>query len=603
MARDKLSGETHSGENEDDSGFLDRRDYLKLTGASAAALGGIGAGASSVAAVTEGGPENQDEWTLAFEDTFDSGSLDTSNWGVGFGWGMETNASPESISEEYVNITDGQLRIGASPDNGIEAGAVNTKDKQYFGPGSYWEAKIKFPKRVGFLPAFWAKPNSEAWPPEIDFVELFQTDGSSSDYTQSHHHIHYSSDTQPNGPHEDDGASYDVGDDLTENFHIYGCEWQEDAIRHYVDGQLVAERTADTIVESCNNGAPFYMMFTIHIDRVGTTDKSANWDEEMVVDWARVWEYGNDGSSDGGSDDGSNGDDSDNTDGSEEDSSGDDSEAREHYLWLRSEYDGGEASFEFSASGGNIDLQTNFPADYTVSDDRTSASGTVTERSNDLPGFWYDGQITEFDYSGPLQVFIDNQYVDPDTLPETESDGRGDTEGDEDEESGSSLPNTLTIDASGSSGTANYELSVSGSLEADSGASSEASVSDGSASGSVSDGQAVFGFEGELEGLSLDGDADVLVNERPVQLLRVQRADDSNGLVKYIVESTGRLLKADVPRSSINPDDQVSGGKIFGKVVGGTDAYWLLEGEITDISTFGGDVVTTLDGAETDFTN
>ncbi|WP_224332696.1 family 16 glycosylhydrolase [Haloprofundus halobius] len=954
MAREQLSDDTYSSEDSDDSKLIDRRGYLKLTGASAALLGGLGASTSGVADVSEGGPSNQNEWTLAFEDTFDSGSLDTSNWGVGFGWGMETDASPESISEEYVNVTDGQLRIGASPDNGIEAGAVNTKGLQTFGPGSYWEAKIRFPKRVGFLPAFWAKPDSEDWPPEIDFVELFQTDGSSDDYTQSHHHIHYSSDTEPNGPHEDDGASYDVGNDLCENFHVYGCEWQEDAIRHYVDGQLVAERTADTIVESCNNGAPFYMMLSIHIDRVGTTDKSENWDEEMAVDWVRVWEYGNDGeSSSGSSNESSDGDDTeetsedvdgpftiahipdtqkyvfsgdgvdiarsqtewivdnadsesiafathvgdvvengdsqseyedldgvlsvldgelpysvcngnhdwepygdrsgeslypeyfgesrysdyswyggshedfshyqifeaggrewlnialewegapsrgalewaqsvvddhsglptivstheyltdipgqtgrktwedeenedgysgeeiwedfvsqndqivmvlcgheydgddpdeageyhqvsqndagndvlemlanyqtrdnggngwlrllgleesadtltveattysphldeyqtdegsqwsvdlnidgrfsggntgdssedssqdssggssqdssedssqdssedssqDSSEGSSQDSSQDAPSPDEHFIWIRADSDG-TGEFEFTVDGAVVKQELSNPAsnDYSVSSDYTTARGTADSQNGQLPGFYCDGEITSFDYSGSLEIYLDNEYVEPDELVESGDDGRGDTDGEDgdDEESGSSLPNTLTVDGSGSSGTTNYEFSVSGALEADSGASDEASISDGSASGSVSDGQAVFGFEGELEGLSLDGDATVTLDGQPVQLFRVQRAADSDGLVKYMVESTGRLLKADVPRSSINPDDEVNGGKVFGKVVSGTDAYWLVGGEITDVSTFGGDVVTTLDGTETDFAN
>ncbi|WP_224447659.1 glycoside hydrolase family 16 protein [Haloprofundus salilacus] len=559
-----------------------RRDYLKMTGAGAVALGGFGLGSTTAAAaVDEGGPQDPENWSIVFEDYFDAGSLDSSKWDLGFGWGTTENNSPATVTSSHVNVQNNQLSLSASHDDGsnIQTGAVNTRGIAAYGSGHYWEAKIKMPKREGFLPAFWSKPDTEAWPPEIDFVEVMQ-DGSGWDDTHlSRHTLHWSTSTEPgdSSTHTHSQERYEPGDDVTENYHIYGCWWGDGFIRHYVDGVQVSDFTDDNALTAMSNGGPQYMMLSLHIDRIGETDKSVSWDEEMLVDWVRVWERGSGGDSGTG-----DGDDDDTDDGTTE---------GEHYLWLRSA-DGSEASFEFEASNIRLDDSGN-TADYQVASDGSSASGTVSKTSS-LPGFWYDGEITAFTYSGALEAFIDDQPVDPDTLGGSS---------DSDDSSGSSLPNTLAIDGSSYSGSASYSLTVSGAIESANGLDEEDSISGTTATGGVAGGRDEYAFEGELTSLSLDGQADVFVNGQRVNLLRIDRAADSDGMVRYIVETTASVLKADVSGASINGDDSLDGSTIFGKVVGGTDAYWIIDGEIIDVSTFGGDVTTTVNGDVVDYTD
>jgi len=268
-----------------------RRTYLKLF-SGVAAVSALSAGRNTAAAVQEGGPPNPANRALALEDYFESGSLDTSIWATGWGWGNRTRTSPTRMVPENVTVSDGQLRLEGNHENGnILSGAVNTQNKVTVGPGSYFEAKIKFPDQDGFLPAFWAKPNDETWPPEIDVVELFQKGAGRPDTHFSRHYLHYSTSTAPGdrSTYEGMGKSYTPGDDLTENFHVYGVDWQRDRIVHYVDGEPAMVTTDPVVLDAMAKGAPFYLMCTLEINKIGRAPTDEEWDEPLVVDWTRIW--------------------------------------------------------------------------------------------------------------------------------------------------------------------------------------------------------------------------------------------------------------------------------------------------------------------------
>jgi len=240
----------------------------------------------------EGGPPNLEDWGLVFEDTFDAGSLNNSNWNVGWGWGRSTTTSPMEVREDNIIISDSQLRLRGTHDREtILSGVVNTKDNITFVPGSYIEAKLKFAKRVGFLNGFWTKPNNEAWPPEIDIVELIQRNDSREETHRSIHNLHYSASTEPgdSSTYQKIGGDYEPDGDLTEEYHIYGVEWQDDYIIHYVDGQPIIKWVQETMLEAMRKGAPFYLLLSLNIDHLGEADKSETWGEEFVCDWVRVW--------------------------------------------------------------------------------------------------------------------------------------------------------------------------------------------------------------------------------------------------------------------------------------------------------------------------
>jgi len=85
------------------------------------------------------------------------------------------------------------------------------------------------------------------------------------------------------------GVAYEPGDDVTENFHVYGVEWQTDRIVHYVDGVQVRAWTDATILNAMAAGAPFYIMASLNINNIGTADTDDRWNERLTVDWVRLW--------------------------------------------------------------------------------------------------------------------------------------------------------------------------------------------------------------------------------------------------------------------------------------------------------------------------
>jgi len=378
---------------------MDRRRFLRRTGTAVGALGVVGSslaldGLPARQGARIGGPPNEDGWSLSFEDAFGRGSLDTETWEIGWGWGRNTSISNTQIVDTNVSVVDGALRLRGSHDGpDVESGGVNTKDTLTFGPGSYLEARIRFADREGFHNAFWSKPNTEAWPPEIDVVEQWHDDGTVEPTRHTHHHLHYSSSGEPgdDSTYEDIGVAYESSDDVTENFHVYGVEWRRDRVTHYVDREVVKTWTDPTMLRAMERGAPFYAMVNLNINSVGSADTSEEWGEEMVVDWVRLWE------SEQPADD-------------------------RHYLWVRSTGDR-PAVFAFRVNGGNIEVDTDTPdVDYWVSEDATVAGGTAP-RASSLPGFWYEGEVVDFAYRGPVDLFIDDLRQDPDTLVDESTPG------------------------------------------------------------------------------------------------------------------------------------------------------------------------------------
>lgn len=540
---------------------LFRRSYLTLAGASVPILGGVHAlTGATTAQMTDSGPPNADAWELAFEDTFTGDSLNTGSWEVGFGWGTETNNSAESISADHVTVVDDRLHITASPENGVEAGCINTKDRVTVSPGTYIEARLRPPKRTGFLPAFWAKPNSEAWPPELDFFELFQDGSGSDDWTTAHYNVHYSSSGEPGdgSTHESDPTYYDVGSDLTTAFHVYGCKWLSDRVEWYFDGQKVGESTDATAMDALERGAPFYLMLNIHVDKIGTTDRTETWDEELTVDWVRLWNQSGNG-------------------GTKETTT--DAETSTRYFWARSG-DGNTVSFEFEASAGNVSIHSDDTnVDYWVADNGTIGGGT-TDKTSGLPGFWFDGDIERLEYDGELDLFIDDEAVDPNQyVVEDETETR------------EPLARSLTFDGSDADAGASYEASVTERIQVTDTTENDDTVSESSVSGTLDGDADGYTFSGIVTGLTTDDGVRVDIDGEPVSQVRVERADGSSGTVSYLLETSGRVLPVE---ETIESDDEYANAKMLGTVSNGADEFWLVGGELTDVSTFRGDVVATV---------
>ncbi|ELZ24394.1 rhizobiocin/RTX toxin and hemolysin-type calcium binding protein [Haloterrigena salina JCM 13891] len=255
------------------------------------------------------GPDG--EWTLTLDEQWDTFNRDI--WGIGFGGsGLTAVSDDATVREDHVIVENNRCKLLVSSDgtgkDGVYQGVLNTADddnewnpNEGFTidpkPGQYVEARMKMPGRTGVLPAFWSMSNSHTWPPEIDFVELFQFGNDEALERQTlHANAHWTSTGVPGDMdnHEQNPYSMNTGTDLTETFNTYGCAWFEDRVEWYFNGTHVVTRESPAeMLETLSHqdACPFFMMFSNHVNRLGDADLDTAWEAEMVIDWVRVWEF------------------------------------------------------------------------------------------------------------------------------------------------------------------------------------------------------------------------------------------------------------------------------------------------------------------------
>lgn len=237
----------------------------------------------------QAGPPAHSVWDTTFSDDFEGTVLDSAKWDFGFGWGTNSGAFLEINRPENVYVEDGNLviRVDSMPGGeGWWSGAVNTKNhfSQHKG---YFEARMKVAQGNGYVNAFWAKAITEAWPPEIDFVEVLGRNPTD----QLTLTVHW----DDNG-HKSSSGVIDVNTNLSDNFHVYGFEWDDDEFIWYFDGEEVRRiQNGAEFITSYNQ--PFYMMLNVHVVCKGDCSGWTGWPDEtnqfpayMEVDWVRAYQ-------------------------------------------------------------------------------------------------------------------------------------------------------------------------------------------------------------------------------------------------------------------------------------------------------------------------
>jgi beta-glucanase (GH16 family) len=221
-------------------------------------------------------------WVPTFHDEFDGPGLDWSKWSNGFGWG-DNAAHVAGYCNPMNNIVDNGVliqRADSFPEGGppYNAACLNTKNKfaQLYG---YWETRMQVPRGQGLWSSFWAKPNNESWPPELDVVEI------SGSATQTV----IMTDHWRDGPALRAENAKFSGPDFAAGYHVFGAEWMPTETTWYVDGVKIA--TARDGAAQMSAGGPFYMLLDLQVGLVGASqpDASTPWPVFRYVDYVRVW--------------------------------------------------------------------------------------------------------------------------------------------------------------------------------------------------------------------------------------------------------------------------------------------------------------------------
>ena len=218
-----------------------------------------------------------ESWNLVWQEEFGGNELKEETWNVlddAFGYGNRK----QHYKPENVEVREGLLKITIKKEGSegmpYTSGAVTTKGKVVFQYGKL-EVRARLPSGQGMLPAIWLWVNNGNEFPEIDMVEILGQEPGRIWST-----IHY----EVGGIY---GKTYSFSDfdDLTQSFHVYGIEWQEDKLTFLLDGSPVYTTTSYIPDEE------MYLFINAAIggDWVGEPDHTTTLPQEMKIDWIKYY--------------------------------------------------------------------------------------------------------------------------------------------------------------------------------------------------------------------------------------------------------------------------------------------------------------------------
>lgn len=243
---------------------------------------------------------SKDNWVEVWKDEFNYiGLPDSSRWnfdteGNAWDWGnkesqfyTKNDTSNAYVDGEFLIITARRKRVGK------KKYTSSRLTSQYKGDWKYGKLEIraKVPQGDGTWPAIWMLPSNDTygdWPNsgEIDIMEYVGSDTShvfGTIHTKSFNHVIGT---------ERSAAKYI--ENVAEDFHIYGIEWEEEEIRFYVDEKLyfTYKKEGETPDEW-----PFDQKFHILLNlaiggEMGGTEgiDDSLFPHEFVIDYVRVFQ-------------------------------------------------------------------------------------------------------------------------------------------------------------------------------------------------------------------------------------------------------------------------------------------------------------------------
>lgn len=214
---------------------------------------------------------------IVLHEQFNGSSLDASHW-TAVESAFHGNNEQQYYHPSAVSVTGGKMVITSTnqPSHGwpYTSGLVNTRGKlaQLFGR---WEIRAKMPRTQGIWPAIWLLPDTGAWPPEIDIMELLGHEPTKM-YMSNHWGV---------WPQHAWKTSSFTGPDFSAGFHTFACEWYPGRIDFFVDGVMKARHT-DAVPQ-----VPMYLIMNTAVggNWGGYPDGTTVFPQTLEVDWVKVY--------------------------------------------------------------------------------------------------------------------------------------------------------------------------------------------------------------------------------------------------------------------------------------------------------------------------
>ena len=236
------------------------------------------------------------EYELVWSEEFNyEGAPDPDIWNFEIGdsgWG---NNELQYYTDRLDNarVGDSVLTITAREENYEGANYTSARMITYENE-HYWqygrvEARIKMPEGQGIWPAFWMLGKNifegTTWPAtgEIDVLEMV---GGGENNRILHGTAHWEE-----GGHQYQGGSVTHSEKLSQDFHTYAIEWDEQQIRWFFDGDQYYSLSIQSSAMS-EFDAPFFILLNIAVggDWPGSPDSTTEFPQTMKVDYVRVYQ-------------------------------------------------------------------------------------------------------------------------------------------------------------------------------------------------------------------------------------------------------------------------------------------------------------------------
>ena len=178
------------------------------------------------------------------------------------------------------SVANGMLTLTASRQTTpsgkpYAAGIVSTRTT-FNRAGGYVEARIWYDAGTGLWPAFWLY-SASGGVPELDVMEAYPNLTAWPGPFRYQTTIHYSGGQQ--------GATIEVGQDLTTGWHTFGMDWRPGSkVDFYLDGRLVSSFTSGVA------STPMYVLLDLAVGNwTARADATTPDTARMRVDYVRWW--------------------------------------------------------------------------------------------------------------------------------------------------------------------------------------------------------------------------------------------------------------------------------------------------------------------------
>lgn len=248
------------------------------------------------------------DWKLVWNDEFNGPAglkIDSKKWTAeigGAGWGnnerqyytgSSKNAALDGKGSLVVTAIKEKLKrkyvcwYGRCKYSSARLITKNTFDQAY----GRFEARIKVPFGQGIWPAFWmlGKDIDQAGWPSCGEIDIMENIGREPSIV--HGTLHGPGYSGANGI----GAAYALpgGAKFSDDYHVFAIEWEPDAIRWYVDGNLYQTKTSADLPAGSRwvFDHPFFIVMNVAVggNWPGEPDQTTTFPQKMLVDYVRVY--------------------------------------------------------------------------------------------------------------------------------------------------------------------------------------------------------------------------------------------------------------------------------------------------------------------------